>query len=199
MKKHRGMAVYLCLCVSLLLLLRWSLQEVPGPEPPPAISGPVRSLTIEEFRELLAGQPLAVTSSSYVVRDDKYKAMFPDMLRAVMRNNTEEEVTDAAVAFAAWDMYGAPVAIEGKRDLPNGEYVRVVNYEDLDLLPGETGGEDLGYSVEDGRGIQRVEAVAVSYTTASGRTWENPYYPQWAALYGGRSYTEMGTVEVPDL
>lgn len=47
-------------------------------------------------------------------------------------------------------------------------------------------GEDSGYSLSEKCKIDTFKAIAVSYETFDGETWENPYYKEFCSLYEGQ-------------
>lgn len=49
------------------------------------------TMGIAEFEQLLSEQPLAVVKTEYIVQDEQYKLLYPDMLQAVIQNNTPED------------------------------------------------------------------------------------------------------------
>lgn len=141
-----------------------------------------QTMGIADFEKLLAQQPLAVTKTKYVVQADQYKMLFPDMLQAILTNNTTEDIKDAVVAFVAWDENNLPVKIEGQFDF-YGSYIRRVAYSDINLASGDTFGEDSGYSLSEGCEVDKFKAIAVSFETVEGETWDNPYYEDFCSLY----------------
>ena len=72
-----------------------------------------QEMNLADFEKLLMEQPLAVISTQYIVQDEQYKFLYPDMLQAVLKNNTTEDIKDAVVAFVAWDENNLPMKIEG--------------------------------------------------------------------------------------
>ncbi len=138
-----------------------------------------------ELLATLDAQDVRVISTKYVVQDAQYKALYPDMLQAVIVNNTDVDIKNAVVAFAAWDANGLPVKIKGSVDFTNGAYIKQVNYSDINLIPGATFGENSGFEVDEACGIATFRAVVVSYEDFEGTTWENPYYQDWCKLYEG--------------
>jgi hypothetical protein len=160
---------------------------------PPAV---LETLTEAEFQELLLKQALTVVSTKYVVQDTKYKSLYPDMLQAVIENHTEADIKDAVVAFVAWDKNNLPVKIKGSMDFSDGSYIREVNYEDINLIPGATYGSKSGFSIDEDCGISAFQAIVVSFETFDGETWENPYYDAWSNLYAGKKYSDDMSVEV---
>lgn len=195
MSKFKPAALFLAL--ALCLALSACGQHSAPPEPSPTPDGPTEAMDVAQFDALLAGLPFSVESASYVVQDGHYKALFPDMLQATLRNDTEHTIKKALVAFAAWDINGAPVPIEAKHDFIRGFYIREVTYKDIEVPPGETFGEEYGFKVEESSRIARIKAIAVSYESDTGEAWANPYYEQWLEMYEGVGFSEHRTVEVP--
>lgn len=152
-----------------------SMKEKPKAE--------IKTMTVEEFDNLVAELPLSVVSTKYLVQDQNYKSLYPDMLQAVIKNNTDKDIRNTVVAFVAWDENNLPVKIVGDIDFTDPPYVRLVNYDDINLVPGATYGEDSGFSIDHTIGIKEFKAIVVSYETFEGDTWENPYYDQFLELY----------------
>ncbi len=168
----------------------------PTPEPTPAPAPATTTMTEGEFAELLSSLPLVVTYTGYIVQDDQYKALYPDMLQAMLQNNTDADIKDAVVAFAAWDSNSLPVKIRQSLRSSGGAYIQEVNYDDINLIPGGTFGDGYGFSVNEDCGIENCVAIAVSFTTFEGDTWENPYYDEWRTLYEGVKYSDSLSVDV---
>lgn len=145
-----------------------------------------KELTAEELEQALAEQPLAVVEANYVVQSAKYKALYPDMLQAIIVNNTDQDIKNAVVVFAAWDENGLPVKIEGQFDFNDPTYLKKVQYEDINLVGGGRFGEESGYKLDDSLHIQTVKAIAISYETFEGEKWENPYYKDFKNIYEGK-------------
>jgi hypothetical protein len=155
--------------------------ETPEPTPTPT---PTPQLTAAELEEVLLTQPMYVESTKYVVQDARYKALYPDMLQAVFRNNSGTDVKNAVLAFVAWDSNGFPVKIEGKHMLGNALYLVEATYSDVNMVDGSTYGSDCGFSLaSDTDNISTFKAIVVSYDDFDGNTWENPYYDTWIEIY----------------
>lgn len=50
---------------------------------------------IAEFDALLSQMPVFVKSTQYIVQHDQYKSLYPDMLQAVLQNNTSCDIKNA--------------------------------------------------------------------------------------------------------
>lgn len=166
----------------------------------PIETKPLRDITIpmgiEEFEALLASQPLFVSGTKYIVQDDTYKTLYPDLLSAVIYNATDADIKNVVIAFAAWDQNNLPVKIKGRMDFSDGAYIKKVNYADINLVPGTSYGEHSGLALDDGCKIASFKAIVVSFETFQGDTWENPYFENFCALYEGVKYTDDLTVPV---
>lgn len=143
------------------------------------------SITEAELLEQIEQQEFKVISTKYVVQDEQYKALYPDMLQAILQNNTTYDIKNAVVAFVAWDSNNLPVKIKDSIDYSDGTYIKQVNYGDINLIPNGTFGESSGYEIDETCGIKTFKAIVVSYETFDGNTWENPLYDEWCKLYGG--------------
>ena len=147
-------------------------------------------LTVTEFETLLSELPVVITSTRYVVQDEKYKSLYPDMLQAVIQNNTTADIKNAVIAFVAWDENNLPVKIKGSIDFSGGAYIKQVNYGDINLAAGKSYGNSSGFSVDEECGIKQFKAIIVSFETFDGDNWNNPYYSAWETLYEGVKYKD---------
>lgn len=151
-----------------------------------------KNMTGKELETALLEQPMYVISADYVVQDEEYKALYPDMLNAVIKNNSGEDVKTATVAFVAWDENNFPVKIVGDIDFTDGSYVKQCNYGDVNMIDGSTYGEDKGMAINYTKcgNIKTIKAIVTEYKSFDGETWENPYYETWVGLYEDRKLEE---------
>ena len=143
------------------------------------------AMTEDKLLSQIDAQELKVIKTKYVVQDEVYKSLYPDMLQAVIQNDTSYDIKNAIVAFVAWDNNNLPVKIKGSFDFSGGAYIVEVNYDDINLVPGEKFGESSGYEIDENCNIKTIKAIVVSYETFDGTTWENPLYEDWRELYEG--------------
>lgn len=142
-------------------------------------------LTAEELEAQLSEQELKIISTAYAVQDERYKALYPDMLQVILQNDTQYDIKSAVIAFAAWDKNNLPVKIKGSIDFSDGAYIVKVNYSDINLIPGDTFGDSYGFNVDESCNIDSFKAIVVSYEAFSGEAWNNPLYRAWCKLYEG--------------
>ena len=155
-----------------------------------------KEMSMAAFEELLTQLPLAVVSTKYVVQDDTYKSLYPDLLQTVIINKTDEDIKDAVIAIVAWDENNLPVKIKGNIDFSDGSYVKEVNYSDINLIGGSIFGEGFGFGIDQNVKVSSFRAIPVSFKTFDGDSWTNPYYDAWKTLYEGNKFTETMAVKV---
>lgn len=172
------------------------IEEETVETPEPTTASETRTLSVDEFENLLSQMPVHVISTKYTVQDEQYKSLYPDILQAVLQNDTSYDIKNAVVAFVAWDKNNLPVKIKGTIDFSDGAYIKQVNYSDINLVPGSTYGETSGYQIDETCGIQTFKAVVVSFETFDSDIWENPYYDEWCKLYEGVKYTDDLKIDV---
>lgn len=149
-----------------------------------------KTVSASELDALIKAQSVSVQSVKYVVQDDEYKALYPDMLQAVIANNSNVDIKNAVVSFVAWDSNNLPVKIKGSIDFSDGAYIRQVDYSDINLVPGDEFGRDSGFSIDENCNISSFKAIVESYETFDGNTWNNPYYDAWKEMYEGVKYSD---------
>jgi len=139
-----------------------------------------------DLLEKLDEQEFKVIETIYTIQADEYKSLYPDLLQAVLKNDTELDIKNAIVAFVAWDENNLPVKIKGSMDFSDGSYIKLVNYNDINLVPGKTYGRDSGYELDEYHKVNSFRAIVVSYEAFDGSTWENPLFNDWKNIYEGK-------------
>lgn len=130
---------------------------------------------------------LVVSEARLLVQSEEYKSLYPDVLQAILVNNTQSDIKDVVVAFAAWDENDLPVLIKGQFDYNPASYIRRASYAGINMVPGSTYGENTGMRLDESiKGIVTVKAIVVSYVTFDGETWENPEFAQFIEEYEGK-------------
>lgn len=141
-------------------------------------------LSAMELEAQLAEQPVVVLSTSVLVQSDEYKGLYPDLLSAVVQNNSGTEIKTMTIGFVAWDANNLPVRIAGQYDFDDGTYFKEVTAEDVNLVNGATYGDEQGLALSDDcDNIKTIKAIVTSYTDFDGNTWENPLVEDFRAVY----------------
>jgi len=181
----------LVLCLALVLSLSFaacgSNTTVSTDENGTVVLPSAKELTVEELEAELAKQEVRVVSTNYLVQDDEYKSLYPDLMQAVIQNDSEYDIKNAVIAYVAWDNNNLPVKIKGKYDYGDLTYVKQCDFDDINLVPGASYGEDSGMALaHDCDSIKTFKAILVSYETFDGETWSNPHYNRWVEIYSGK-------------
>lgn len=166
------------------------------PETEPETKPEKTTLTVGEFEELLAAQPVYISDTEYLEGDSRYSSLYPDLLSAILVNSTDVDIKDAQVAFVAWDENHLPIKLKGNMDFNDAAYIKKINYSDINLAPGMSFGEKQGMTLDSGLNVDTFHAIVMSFETFEGDRWENPYYDAFKKLYEGQKYDEGATVEV---
>ncbi len=141
----------------------------------------------DDLEEALAAQPVYISAARLSVQSPEYKALYPDLLQAVIVNNSEDDLKNVTVAFAAWDANNLPVLLKGQMDFEGAAYIKRGNYNGINLVPGGSFGEKTGLGLDQSvTGIVTVKAMVVSYETFDGTKWENPLYNEFKEKYEGK-------------
>lgn len=147
----------------------------------------VHKMTPEYLDVAIAEQPFRVTSTTYSIQSDTHKALYPDMMQVMLKNDTELNIQNAYIAFVAWDKNGLPVKIKKAHFNPDGgAYIAQVTYDNINMVPGSSYGNDCGFQVDDECGIADFKAIVYAYEAFDGTSWQNPYYSDWRKLYEGK-------------
>lgn len=166
-----------------------TIDEIVAPEFETATQADKTEKTTVSAAELdgeLSEQPVRVTETMYTVQSDDYKSIYPDMLQAIVANESDKDIKNMDIAFAAWDENGLPVKIEGQYDFSGGEYIKEVTAEGVNLTPGGTYGESNGFGLSENCNVSEFKAIVKSYETFEGEIWNNPLYRDFCELYGGK-------------
>lgn len=137
-----------------------------------------------ELQKKLKEQPVYVERTEYINQGNQYKVLYPDILSAVVKNNSGKDVKNVVVAFAAWDVNNFPVKIIPRIGINNEDYIVTCDYGNVNMVDGSTFGDDFGLEISpDTPEIEKIQSIVVSYKDFDGTEWKNPYYEQWTSIY----------------
>lgn len=139
----------------------------------------------ENSTEAVDGHTLdtLLMAQNLVVVDVSYALSSSDTVGAVLQNNTDSEIKDVVIGYVAWDENNNPVKFW------SGDYIKEVDNRDVQINPKGVFGvfEDInGFVKPEDNTITQFRAIAVSYVTIEGDSWENPYYSEFKQLYEGK-------------
>lgn len=153
-------------------------------------------LTSKELESELNKQEVHVIKTNYAVQDEEANILYPDVLQAIFKNGSKQDIKKAVISFVAWDSNNLPVKIKANIDFGEGAYIYKCNYNDINLVPGATYGETSGFEISQDIDIHTFKAIVKSYETFDGITWENPQYDNWTEMYGGVKYSDTLSIEL---
>ena len=138
------------------------------------------------IQELKNNQKLVVLSSGLSIQHPRWKALYPDQLTAIVKNNSDKTVKEFSIAFLAYDANGLPVKVKRQYSYTDGDYEYNGRDDTANLTPGETTGYGYGWNIdEEHMAISTVIACVTRATFYDGSTWTNPYYDYWIDQYKG--------------
>lgn len=146
----------------------------------------------EKYDEFVASLKEKGVYASYVrieTDDDGNK-----MLMADITNDTDEDIHDIIISYAAWDSEGNPVIIKTPKNPDNTYSVFEVTLFNIETEAGETWQADMGLVIsEECYNIAYLEAIVVSCSIGV-TPWENDLYEKWQETYIGVTLEEWMNV-----
>lgn len=144
----------------------------------------------QEIEKYKNEQEVSVESASIVVQSDTYKALYPDAIEVVIKNNSTKTIKDYNVAILAYDSNNYPLKIKPQFKAYNANYEFTGQADNANIVAGDIGGKDYGWNLDQTHGISKVIAIVKDVTYYDGTTWENPYYPYWIEQYKEKQLQE---------
>jgi hypothetical protein len=146
---------------------------------------------VEELRkseEIKKNQQVEVIKTEVLVQDETLKALYPDLFSVTIRNNSGKTIKNYKVSMLAWDSNGYPLKIEVLFYSAAYEYLGVA--DNVNVLHGETYGDDSGWELMEGHRIIKTKAVVSEAEFYDGSTWKNPYHEYFINNYMGKPYMD---------
>ena len=137
----------------------------------------------QEIEKYKNEQEITVESAKIIVQDDRYKALYPDMIEVVIKNNSNKTIKDYNVAVLAYDSNNYPLKIKPQFNYSGGGFEFTGQADNVNIVAGATGGKDYGWKLDEKHGISKVLAIVKDATYYDGSKWENPYYTYWIEQY----------------
>lgn len=138
----------------------------------------------------LKKQDLYAYDAKYVVQDEKYKSLYPDMLQAMIKNNTNKDIRDVQFGFVAWDKNGLPIKLKGNIDFGKS-YMRGVSGDAVNIPAKSKFGEKHGFSIDKDLEVDTFKPIVVSYTDFKGNKWHNPKFDEFIKVYEGKRLKDI--------
>lgn len=137
----------------------------------------------KEKEEAQVNQLLVVDSANLLVQSTEWKAAYPDMLQAIVNNKSDKTAKSMNIGFLAYDSNGYPLKILTQFDITDGNFERIANADNINLIPGAQYGSDSGLKLDSNSKVSTVKACVKDATFYDGTTWNNSYYQYWLEEY----------------
>ena len=154
--------------------------EAPKEEPKPE---PTKEITVDELETKLSEQPVFVSKTNKYVQSSDTKALYPDLLQAIIKNNSDTDIKDIVIGYVGWDANGLPLKIKGNLSITDCSYFEQRKAEGANIVSGATWGETKGLGIDETCPVETFKAIVVSYTDFEGNTWDNPYLNDFLRIY----------------
>ena len=144
------------------------------------------SINIEKLKN---EQKLICKTAMLKSQHEEFKNLYPDVLLAEVKNNTDEIVKEYNIIFLAYDENYLPVKIReyaGDKD----EYFFVGRDDTANLVPGDSTGMDRGWEIDYPHNVKYVIACVRDAIFYNGEEWKNPYITHWLDKYEGNILPE---------
>ncbi|MBU3203917.1 DUF5780 domain-containing protein [Clostridium algidicarnis] len=137
----------------------------------------------EKADKVESEQLVIIESAKISIQDSTYKSLYPDMMQVIVNNKSEKTVKDMKIGFLAYDKNGYPLHIKTQFHYSGGNYEAISDASNVNIIPGDRFGDDVGWNLDESHGISKVLACVKTVTFYDGTTWNNPYYEYWIEQY----------------
>lgn len=134
-------------------------------------------------------QEVSVLSANVVSQSDNYKALYPDMLQSIIKNNTNKTIKNIKIGWLGFDSNNLPLKIQYQNNFGNANYEFTGIANDVNILSQQTYGDKKGWDLEENHGLAKVLACVKHVDYYDGSTWDNPYYQYWIDKYNDKPYS----------
>lgn len=144
------------------------------------------------LEEELSNQDVTVENVEYLIQDDRHKALYPDMLSVIVKNDSDLDIKDITYGFVAWDSNGLPVRLKGSIDFSDGQFFSEGEGQSVNIAPGETFGRGYGWELDEEMDkISSFKAIVTEYEGFNGEKFQNPLLNEFRKIYEGKRLADI--------
>lgn len=145
-----------------------------------------------QLEQKLLDQDVVVENTQYLIQDTEHKALYPDMLSTIIKNNSDTDIKNITYGYVAWDDNGLPIRIQASWDFSGGSYFNTGTGESVNIAPGETHGRNYGFELdEEMDAIHSIKSIVVEYEGFNGERFENPLLDDFSRIYEGKRLADI--------
>ena len=134
--------------------------------------------------KLKENQEASVVSAKLTVQHNTNKSKYPDMLIAVIKNNSNKTISSYEVAYLAFDKNCDPVKLTYNTE-PDVSPVHLLKgtEPECSIKPGKQSSANRGLFICSNNSIHSVIACVIEVEYSDGTSWYNNYYDTWKKQY----------------
>lgn len=140
----------------------------------------------KKIEEAKQSQLIPVTDCRIEVQSTDMKSLYPDMICAIVQNNSDKTIDYLELSFIGFDENGYPLKIEGDIDFSGAAHEKFAKGDALNIMPGAKWGENMGFKLSSNHRVKTPMACVVKAKFYDGSEWENPYYKYFKEEYVGK-------------
>ena len=158
----------------------------------PTVESDDETVDAVQLEQKLLDQDVVVENIQYLIQDTEHKALYPDMLSTIIKNNSDTDIKNITYGYVAWDDNGLPIRIQGDWDFSGGSYLYTGTGESVNIAPGETHGRNYGLELtEEMDKIHSIKSIIVEYQGFNGEKFENPLLDEFSKIYEGKRLADI--------
>src|SRR5699024_6829755 len=158
----------------------------------PTVESDDETVDAVQLEQKLLDQDVVVENIQYLIQNTEHKALYPDMLSTIIKNNSDTDIKNITYGYVAWDDNGLPIRIQGDWDFSGGSYLYTGTGESVNIAPGETHGRNYGLELtEEMDKIHSIKSIIVEYQGFNGEKFENPLLDEFSKIYEGKRLADI--------
>lgn len=126
---------------------------------------------------------VVVDSVNIIVQHDQWKALYPDMIKIILNNKSDQAIKNIEIGFLAWDSNNFPIKIKPQYSFGNEKFEFIGIGENVNIIGNSIWDVDRGWNLDENHGITTLKANVKKVEFYNGTTWTNPLYDTWIQEY----------------
>lgn len=149
-----------------------------------------KEVTPKLLQKKLDAQAVSIQSGKYIEQRGELNTLYPDLLSAIVKNNSDKEIKRIMIGFVAWDEEGNPVKLKANFDI-HKDYYFPAESDELSMKPGDEYGRKNGLPLDEKVKVASFKAIVEQYEDVDGKIWDNPELREFKKMYVGKKLSEI--------